>query len=109
MVSGEFDYVVIDGEAGIEQVNRRVMENVTHLILVTDPSRKGTQVIRTIKQVADELVMYKEISVIINRFNDPALEQFVDTGGIPVLAQIADDSRLAMCDVQGQERDGTAG
>ena len=102
MVSGEFDYVVIDGEAGIEQVNRRVMENVTHLILVTDPSRKGTQVIRTIKQVADELVMYKEIGVIINRFNDPALEQFVDTGGIPVLAQIADDSRLAMCDVQGK-------
>ena len=102
MVSGEFDYVVIDGEAGIEQVNRRVMENVTHLILVTDPSRKGTQVIRTIKQVADELVMYKEIGVIINRLNDPALEQFVDTGEVPVLARIGDDSSLAMCDVQGQ-------
>lgn len=27
--SEQFDYVVIDGEAGIEQINRRVMEKVT--------------------------------------------------------------------------------
>ena len=40
MLAGQFDYVVIDGEAGIEQVNRRVMEQVTHLLLVTDQSRK---------------------------------------------------------------------
>lgn len=26
LVSGDFDYVVIDGEAGVEQINRRVME-----------------------------------------------------------------------------------
>ena len=49
LLAGDFDYVVIDGEAGIEQINRRVMEKVTHLVLVTDPSRKGTQVIQTIK------------------------------------------------------------
>ena len=51
-----FDYVVIDGEAGVEQINRRVMEKVTHLILVSDHSRKGTRVISTVKQVADELL-----------------------------------------------------
>ena len=80
MVSDEFDYVVIDGEAGIEQVNRRVMERVTHLILVTDPSKKGTQVIQTIKKVADELVMYQAIGVIVNRLNDPEVARYVDTG-----------------------------
>ncbi len=58
LLANDFDYVVIDGEAGIEQINRRVMEKVTHLVLITDPSRKGTQVIETIKRVADELVMY---------------------------------------------------
>ena len=47
ILSDEFDYVVIDGEAGIEQINRRVMERVTHLILITDPSKKGCQVIKT--------------------------------------------------------------
>lgn len=102
MVSGEFDYVVIDGEAGIEQVNRRVMESVTHLILVTDPSKKGTQVIKSIKQVADELVMYKKVGAVINRLNDPEVAKFVDTGEIPVLAEIPDDPKLALCDVQGK-------
>ena len=47
LLANDFDYVVIDGEAGIEQINRRVMEKVTHLVLITDPSRKGTQVIDT--------------------------------------------------------------
>ena len=57
MICRSFDYVVIDGEAGIEQVNRRVMEKVTHLVLVTDASRKGIQVAETICRVAEPLVI----------------------------------------------------
>ena len=41
MLANDFDYVVIDGEAGIEQISRRVMEQVSHLVLVTDQSAKG--------------------------------------------------------------------
>ena len=40
LLANSFDYVVIDGEAGIEQIQRRVMEKVTHLLAVTDQSRK---------------------------------------------------------------------
>ncbi|MEG0876489.1 MAG: ArsA-related P-loop ATPase [Oscillospiraceae bacterium] len=102
LVSAEFDFVVIDGEAGIEQVNRRVMEKVTHMILVTDPSKKGTKVIQTIKKVADELVMYKKIGAIVNRFNDPTVRNLIDTGEIPILAYIPDDKQLSMLDVRGE-------
>lgn len=102
MLAGEFDYIVVDGEAGIEQVNRRVMEKVTHLILVTDPSRKGTDVIASIKNVADELVMYKKIGAVINRFNDPSLTDYIRIKDVPVLAYIPDDPQLAMLDVQGK-------
>ncbi len=102
MLSEQFDYVVIDGEAGIEQINRRVMEKVTHMLLVTDPSKKGTQVIQTIKKVADELVMYKEICAIVNRLNDESLKEYINTGEIPVLAYIPDDKELALSDVQGK-------
>lgn len=102
MFSEEFDYVVIDGEAGIEQINRRVMEKVSHLLLVTDPSRKGTQVIKTIKNVADELVMYKKIGVIVNRINDKSIAQELDLGQLPVLAYIPDDSQLALFDLKGK-------
>ena len=100
--AGSFDYVVIDGEAGVEQVNRRVMERVTHLLLVSDPSRKGTQVIQTVKQVADELTMYQHCGAIINRMNDESLGQYLQLGDIPLLSCIPDDPQLALADVQGR-------
>lgn len=102
ILSNEFDYVVIDGEAGIEQINRRVMEKVTHLLLITDPSKKGCQVINTIKSVADELVMYEKIGAIVNRLADESLKEYIDTNGIEVLSYIMDDKNLSMFDIQGE-------
>lgn len=102
ILSNEFDYVVIDGEAGIEQINRRVMEKVTHLLLITDASKKGTQVISTIKSVADELVMYKKIGAIVNRIPDESVIEHINTNGIPVLSYISTDSNLAIYDIEGK-------
>ena len=101
-ISSHYDCVVIDGEAGIEQINRRVMEKVTHLLLVTDQSQKGRQVVKTIKQVADELVMYEEIGVIANRLSSLAMKEELDVGGIPVLAKIPMDDELARFDMEGE-------
>lgn len=103
MVSGNFDYVVIDGEAGIEQVNRRVMEKVTHLLLVTDTSRKGTQVVQTIHRVAKELVMYEKAGVIVNRVTDESAKEYIDTGELPVLGFIPADSNLTAFDLTGRD------
>ena len=102
VLAENFDYVVIDGEAGIEQINRRVMEKVTHLLLITDSSKKGVQVIHTIRKVADELVMYKELGAVANRLPDLSVKDYLDTGDIPVLAYIGDDRNLATCDLTGQ-------
>ena len=102
LISNDFDYVVIDGEAGIEQIHRRVMEKVTHLLLVSDASKKGTQVISTIKSVADELVMYEKIGVIINRLPDESVIPYINTNGIPVLSYIQNDSNLAVFDIEGK-------
>ena len=66
-MADNFDFVIIDGEAGIEQVNRRVMENVTHLVLVSDGSAKGLQVVKTIGEVAKEAVQYEKSGLILNR------------------------------------------
>ena len=107
MLSEDFDYVVIDGEAGIEQINRRVMERVSHLFLITDPSRKGIQVIRTIKKVADELVMYERCGAIINRaadeklLDDSGAKQALEEEGIELLTVIGADERHAYNDIRG--------
>lgn len=103
MVSENFDYVVIDGEAGIEQVNRRVMEKVSHLLLVSDASKKGTQVIQTIYKVAGELVMYEKAGAIINRVADETVREYIDTGDIPILACIPSDKNVTAFDLTGRD------
>ncbi len=102
MIADNFDYVVIDGEAGIEQVNRRVMEKVTHLILVSDASRKGLKVVDTIHKVAKELVMFDKAGLIINRMPDMSLADSLDTGGLKLLACIPDDREMAINDINGE-------
>ncbi|MBO4290538.1 MAG: AAA family ATPase [Lachnospiraceae bacterium] len=102
MLSGQYDYVVIDGEAGIEQINRRVMEKVTHLLLVTDASKKGCQVVQTIRKVADDLVMYEKIGVIANRLPAEDVVKYMDLGDLPLLAAIPSDEQLAAYDVKGE-------
>ena len=101
MLANDFDYVVIDGEAGIEQIQRRVMEKVTHLILISDQSRKGTKVAETIKEVADELVMYDRCGAIVNRVTDPALIPYIHINGTEILATIGSDPQHAANDIQG--------
>lgn len=102
MIADHFDYVVIDGEAGIEQVNRRVMEKVTHLLLVSDGSRKGLQVVQTIHQVASELVMFDKAGLIINRMPDMSLLDRLDYGDLKLLACIPDDRDMVLNDLNGE-------
>lgn len=102
MVSDQFDYVVIDGEAGIEQINRRVMEKVTHLLLISDMSKKGLEVIKTIQDVASEMVKYDRIGAIINRVEDMSMADKINTGDVELLACIPSDKNLAQFDFEGK-------
>ncbi len=100
-VSGNYDFVVIDGEAGIEQINRRVMENVTCLVLVSDGSVKGLKVVSAICRVAQTLMRCEKTGLILNRVRagaDPAALRELP----PVLAVIGDDPAQTQNDVLGQ-------
>lgn len=101
MIADNFDFVVIDGEAGIEQVNRRVMEKVTHLIMVSDASKKGLQVANTVHKVAKELVMFEKSGLIVNRMPDMSMADKLDTGDLELLACIPDDKNMSMNDMLG--------
>ncbi len=101
-LADEFDYVVIDGEAGIEQINRRVMEKVTHLLLVSDQSKKGISVLRTIRSLSSELVHPDRTGAILNRVADQSLNAFVDLGDIELLATIPPDEEQLQNDVLGR-------
>jgi CO dehydrogenase maturation factor len=100
-LAAKFDYVIIDGEAGIEQINRRVMGNVTHLLLVSDASAKGANVIKTIKQVADGGMMeYRRAGVILNRLRNANEADRVDLDGMELLGTVIEDDMLRDFDIE---------
>ena len=101
-LAAQFDYVVIDGEAGIEQVNRRVMEKVTHLLLVSDASIKGSNVIKTISKVADKVVKYDRAGVILNRLKNEDELKRVDLDGLELLGFLAEDDMIRNFDIEGK-------
>lgn len=98
-----FDYVVIDGEAGIEQVNRRVMEKVTHLILVSDASVKGLNVVQTIKEVSDTAIDYEKAGLIVNRLrNEKEYERLLIPDGIDCMGWVPEDDTIRLQDIEGK-------
>ena len=107
LLANSFDYVVIDGEAD-EQIQRRVMEKVTHLLLVTDQSKKGAQVVPTIKNVADELIAYDRIGVIVNRVTNPSLPISSRCRALRSFHSSPRTVLFAANDIKGQERIGAA-
>lgn len=102
-MSDNFDFVVIDGEAGIEQVNRRVMEKVTHLILVSDASAKGIHVVKTIKDVSDDAIDYEKAGLILNRLRGlTEFEKLVIPPDLNCLGWIPEDDAIRSFDIEGR-------
>ncbi len=97
-----FDFVVIDGEAGIEQVNRRVMENVTHLVLVSDSSARGLNVVKTILTVSENAISYDHAGLILNRIRQASeLESIQVPGEVNLTGWIPEDDLIRIADTSG--------
>jgi CO dehydrogenase maturation factor len=102
-ISDNFDFVVIDGEAGIEQVNRRVMERVTHLILVSDASVKGLNVAATIQQVSEGIIQYEKTGLIVNRLRGThEYESLVAPGNLMCMGWVPEDDTIRNGDMAGK-------
>jgi len=101
-VAGNFDYVLIDGEAGIEQVNRRVMERVTHLLAVSDPSARGMEVARALGETAGRMGAAQRFGLVINRVKEgldpqgPPLPE-----NLPLLGALPESAAVREGDIRG--------
>ncbi|MDY6793704.1 MAG: AAA family ATPase [Actinomycetota bacterium] len=102
-LSSHFDLTLIDAEAGVEQINRRVMRSVSHLLLVSDTSLKGIRVAETICKVADEAVDYRKLGLVINlaRHQDE-YSRLSEATELPVLGWIPEDETIREFDTMAR-------
>lgn len=100
-----FDVVLIDGEAGVEQINRRVMKTVDHLIMISDTSAKGIHVAHTIKHLAEDnkAVNYKSMGMILNRVrNESEVHDIRKNIPINILGWLPEDDLIREFDFYGR-------
>jgi len=69
VLAKNYDIVLIDAPAGLEYFARKTGQDVTDLIIVTDPSKMGFHTMERIVEVSKEVhLKFKRILVIGNRF-----------------------------------------
>lgn len=73
-LSSNYDYVVVDNEAGMEHISRRTTRDVDHLFLITDASKRGlTAAERIVEMIPGLEVNIHNLYLVVNRLIDGRL------------------------------------
>jgi CO dehydrogenase maturation factor len=73
--SGNYSYVVMDNEAGLEHLSRRTTQNIDELLLVSDHSIKGLRAVARVRDLVRELkLVVKRETLIINMAPDGKID-----------------------------------
>lgn len=105
-LSRNFDTILIDGEAGVEQINRQVMRRVDTLIIVSDATSRGVQTAALIRRLArdDQVIQCEKIGLVFNRVqgSEELLKQAAQEIELDVLGYIPQDENIAYYDLVGK-------
>ncbi|MFH1639918.1 MAG: AAA family ATPase [Chloroflexota bacterium] len=97
-LAGNYTYMVMDNEAGMEHLSRATTQNVDVLLLISNHSVKGIRTIARIRDLVAELeLIVKKQTAIVNFVPgqiDPRVSQEMATLGISTAATIPQDEAV---------------
>lgn len=100
-----YQFVVIDNEAGMEHLSRRTTQTIDYLLIVSDPSLRGVSAAGRISSILEELdTRVKSKYLILNRVQhqpSEALSHAIEDTGLTLLASIPEDPALHSLDSNG--------
>lgn len=103
-LSRKYQFTLVDCEAGVEQINRRVLDTITRLFMVTDTTAKGLRTASGICGIAHEYGIqgsYKK-GIILNRIRGPEIDEMLEKASsmdMDVLGFIPEDPVITQCDL----------
>lgn len=105
-LSQSFETIIIDCEAGLEQINRQVMDNLDALIILSDTTARSIQTVRTIQNMVEneKIVRCRKLGIVFNkvRSNEGLLKEYADDIGIKILGYIPEDQNISDYDLLGR-------
>lgn len=99
-LAGQYPYVVLDNEAGLENLSRRIVQKVDMMVLVSDSSNAGLETLKRLYELAAEMeIAYEKLALVINRVREnrlPAkLEEIKAFTKADLAAALPDDGEIA--------------
>jgi len=73
-LAGQYPYVVLDNEAGLENLSRRIVQKVNVMALVSDVSNAGLDTLIRLYELAVEMgIEYDKLALVVNRVRNDRL------------------------------------
>ncbi|MBM3713034.1 MAG: hypothetical protein FJW56_06315, partial [Actinobacteria bacterium] len=98
MLQDNYNYVVMDNEAGMEHLSRKTTHDIKYLLIISDPSIRGILTAARLRDLSKELkINAKQIFLIVNRVNgeiDRRLLSYIDDKGFEILGIVNEDSDI---------------
>jgi CO dehydrogenase maturation factor len=105
-LSASFDTILIDGEAGLEQINRQVVRHLNTLIIVSDPTSRGMETAAVIKDMIakEKIIDCERMGMVFNRVigNEPLLKASAERIGVELFGFVPHDETVAAYDLVGR-------
>jgi len=104
-LADHYRYVVIDNEAGMEHLSRRIMQRLDLLLVVSDPSLRGIDTACRLSRVPGEVqTRVSRVAAVVNRVGTGGLaeaaRQRLDEADLELVATLAEDAAVTRCDQQ---------
>jgi CO dehydrogenase maturation factor len=109
MVS-KYPYVILDNEAGMENLSRRIVNKVSLLVIVTDPTTRGFETVRRLHRLSGEMeIAYDKLAIVVNRLRRKELSASADalrraTGADIIVGLPEDEDIFAISEQSGNLR-----
>ena len=104
-LTGNYPYIVMDNEAGMEHISRLTTKNVDVLLLVSDASRRSLEAAIRIAKLAENLrIGVGQRYLVVNQAKDglpQAALDMIEKEKIPLAGMIPDDESIYQYDFDG--------
>ncbi len=105
-ISSQYEYIIIDAEAGIEQVNRQVVESVDYPVIVTDNSMRGVRTSFMINDIISTVPKMnpEKIGIIFNRVKsaESLLTDKIKEKSLDYYGSVSPDPVISELDLHGR-------
>ncbi|MBS3942980.1 MAG: AAA family ATPase [Dethiobacter sp.] len=101
-----YDYVIIDNEAGLEHLSRRIVSQVDLLIVVSDSTVRGVRSAARVYEIVQAVSLdVKAVYLVVSKTTDTEvakLQEEIAKTGLELLGSIPLDPLVAEYDLQGR-------